>query len=60
VTPMLGEFGFLMAISVLYSYLAVLIVLPPSLLLWERLFGDQPAEKTDSTLGFGTEQPGDN
>ena len=42
VTPMLGEFGILMAVSIVYSYLAALIVLPPSLLLWERYFGDRP------------------
>jgi predicted RND superfamily exporter protein len=39
VTPMLAEFGILMAISVIYSYLGAIIVLPPTLLVWERLFG---------------------
>jgi len=59
VTPMLGEFGFLMAISVLYSYLAVLVVLPPTLLLWERFFGDDQAASAPVTA-FGADQPGDN
>ena len=36
VTPMLAEFGILMAVGVVYSYLAAIIVLPPALLLWER------------------------
>ncbi|WP_336325666.1 efflux RND transporter permease subunit [Halovenus sp. HT40] len=39
VTPMLAQFGVLMAISVIYSYLGSIIVLPPTLLVWERLFG---------------------
>ncbi len=40
VTPMLAEFGILMSVSVIYSYLAAVIVLPPTLLLWEQYFGD--------------------
>jgi len=40
VTPMLAEFGVLMAIAVVYSYLGAVIVLPPTLLLWEAWFGD--------------------
>lgn len=40
VTPMLTEFGVLMSMSVIYSYLAAVIVLPPTLLLWEQYFGD--------------------
>jgi predicted RND superfamily exporter protein len=39
VTPMLAEFGILMAISVIYSYLGAVVVLPPTLLVWERVFG---------------------
>jgi hypothetical protein len=39
----------------------VLIVLPPTLLLWERFFGDEDVtDSTESVLQFGTEQPGDN
>ncbi|MEF8780026.1 MAG: MMPL family transporter, partial [Haloferacaceae archaeon] len=38
VSPMLGQFGLLMAVSVIYSYLAALIVLPPTLFVWERHF----------------------
>ena len=41
VTPMLAEFGILMSVSVVYSYLGAIIVLPPTLLLWERYFGDR-------------------
>ena len=39
VSPMLGQFGLLMSVSVIYSYLAALIVLPPTLIVWERRFG---------------------
>ncbi len=39
ITPLLGQFGFLMVISVIYSYLMAILVLPPTLLLWERLVG---------------------
>lgn len=40
VTPMMAEFGILMVISVVYSYLAAIIVLPPTILVWDRYFGD--------------------
>ena len=36
ITPLLGQFGLLMVISVLYSYLTAIVVLPPTLLVWER------------------------
>ncbi|AFZ71460.1 efflux RND transporter permease subunit [Natronobacterium gregoryi] len=39
VTPAIGQFGVLMVISVIYSYLMAVIVLPPTLVVWERLFG---------------------
>jgi predicted RND superfamily exporter protein len=54
VTPMLGQFGVLMAISVIYSYLASIIVLPPALLLWERFFGDETPAVPDEPSGDPT------
>lgn len=39
ITPILGQFGFLMAISVVYSYITAMVVLPPTLVVWERFFG---------------------
>jgi len=36
ITPVLGNFGLLMAISVFYSYLTAVLVLPPTLLVWGR------------------------
>ena len=40
ITPILGQFGFLMALSVIYSYLMAILVLPPTLIVWERIAGD--------------------
>lgn len=36
ITPVLGDFGLLMAISVVYSFVFTIIALPPAVLLWER------------------------
>ncbi|QSG01275.1 efflux RND transporter permease subunit [Natranaeroarchaeum sulfidigenes] len=36
IIPILGQFGILMSISVVYSFLLSVTVLPPTLLLWER------------------------
>jgi len=36
-TPILGNFGVLIALSVTYSFLAAVIALPPAVLLWERI-----------------------
>jgi predicted RND superfamily exporter protein len=49
ITPILGQFGFLTAISVGYSYLASLVVLPPVIVVWERYVdGDYGSEQTHS------------
>ena len=39
ITPVLGDFGLLMAISVLYSFVFTIVALPPAVLLWERYEG---------------------
>ncbi|MFB6280958.1 MAG: RND family transporter [Haloferacaceae archaeon] len=36
ITPLLGQFGLLTALSILYSYLAALLVLPATLVTWDR------------------------
>ena len=36
ITPVLGNFGLLMSISVLYSYLTAVLILPPTLFVWGR------------------------
>ena len=37
ITPVLGQFGLLMTIGVVYSYLTAVVVLPPALYLWTRV-----------------------
>lgn len=37
ITPILGNFGVLIGLSVTYSFLAAVIALPPAVLLWERM-----------------------
>ena len=39
ITPILGQFGVLTAISILYSYLTAMLVLPSGLVLWARVAG---------------------
>jgi len=36
ITPVLGDFGLLMALSVLYSFITSIVALPPAMLLWAR------------------------
>ena len=36
ITPLLGQFGLLIGVSILYSYLTSLLVLPSALTLWSR------------------------
>ncbi|RLM49546.1 RND family transporter [Halorubrum sp. Atlit-28R] len=36
ITPVLGDFGLLMALSVIYSFIFTVVALPPAVLLWER------------------------
>ena len=36
ITPVLGNFGLLMGLSVAYSFVISVIALPPALMLWER------------------------
>jgi len=58
ISPILGEFGLLMAVSVFYSYLTAVVVLPPTIYLWarydqggvsirRRLFGAQTPPNTE-------------
>ncbi|MFA9515651.1 RND family transporter [Halopenitus sp. H-Gu1] len=42
ITPVLGDFGLLMALSVLYSFVMAVIALPPAVLLWARYDEAQP------------------
>jgi predicted RND superfamily exporter protein len=38
ITPILGNFGILIGLSVTYSFLAAVIALPPAVLVWERVY----------------------
>ncbi|WP_277555395.1 efflux RND transporter permease subunit [Halobaculum limi] len=49
VLSVLGQFGILTAISILYSFLASLLVLPSTLVLWDRLKGHDPDRPVDVT-----------
>jgi hypothetical protein len=42
-------FGSLIALSVLYAYLASIFVLPSVLVVWARLVGDVPTGMLDDT-----------
>jgi predicted RND superfamily exporter protein len=43
VLSVLGQFGTLTALSIVYSFLASLLVLPSALVLWDRAVGNDPA-----------------
>ncbi|WP_435062791.1 efflux RND transporter permease subunit [Halobaculum sp. EA56] len=47
ILSVLGQFGVLTAISILYSFLASLLVLPSTLVLWDRLKGHDPDVPVD-------------
>jgi len=55
ITPILGQFGLLTGATILYSYLASLIILPPALVVWARAVGDSsahpPTEDVEMTTG---------
>jgi predicted RND superfamily exporter protein len=57
ITPILGQFGLLTGLSILYSFLASIVVLPSTLVVWARLTGrggastaetNRPADATPS------------
>ncbi|GAA0515117.1 Predicted exporter protein, RND superfamily [Halorubrum aquaticum] len=54
ITPVLGDFGALIALSVFYSFVISVIALPPALFLWDRLRSGtptgEPAETADPTV----------
>ena len=54
-TPLLAQFGLLTSLSVVYSFLAAVLVLPPVLLVWERYFGWTRADAPGSDDGAGAD-----
>ncbi|WP_423751702.1 efflux RND transporter permease subunit [Salinirarus marinus] len=54
ITPILGQFGLLTGVSILYSYLCSLVVLPPALVVWAQLVDGRdadPAKNERATTG---------
>lgn len=51
ITPVLGDFGTLIALSVFYSFVISVVALPPALFLWDRIrSGSSTAETTDPAV----------
>jgi predicted RND superfamily exporter protein len=50
ITPVLGQFGLLTGVSVLYSFIMSMVILPSTLVVWARLTG----RDTDRTAGTTT------
>ncbi|WP_129116786.1 efflux RND transporter permease subunit [Halegenticoccus tardaugens] len=48
VLDVLGQFGILTALSIVYSFLASLLVLPSTLVLWDRFANDDPETPMDA------------
>ncbi|MDY6779054.1 MAG: MMPL family transporter [Halobacteria archaeon] len=40
VAPLLIQFGIITSISIFYSYVTSVVVLPPTLMVWEKFFGE--------------------
>ena len=51
VTPVLGQFGVLTALSILYSYLTAVFLTPSVIVLWDRVVGDESVD----VVGDGSE-----
>jgi predicted RND superfamily exporter protein len=51
--PAIGDFGLLTALSVVYAFLASLLVLPAALVVWERVFGAGGVDAATPGAGGG-------
>jgi hypothetical protein len=47
ILSVLGQFGILTALSIVYSFLASIFVLPSALVLWDRAVGHDPDAPID-------------
>ncbi|MGQ4556268.1 MMPL family transporter [Halobellus sp. GM3] len=54
VLSVLGQFGVLTAISIVYSFLASLLVLPSALVVWDRIVNDDPGVPMGPNPGADT------
>jgi predicted RND superfamily exporter protein len=55
ITPVLGDFGLLMGLSVVYSFAMAVVALPPAVLLWARYEGARPLVGLRAALTRGSE-----
>ena len=51
VLTVLGQFGILTAISIVYSFVASLVVLPSALVVWDRVVNDDPGTPMGPRFG---------
>jgi predicted RND superfamily exporter protein len=58
VLDVLGQFGTLTALSVVYSFLVSLLVLPSALVVWDRIVNDDPNTPIGATGDDADEGPG--
>ena len=56
VLSVLGQFGILTAISIVYSFLASLLVLPSALVVWDRFVNDDPGVPMGPRYEPGTDE----
>ncbi|WP_416841070.1 efflux RND transporter permease subunit [Haloferax sp. DFSO52] len=50
ITPVLGQFGIVTALSIFYSYFTALVVTPPALVVWEQLTQSESQTTTADPL----------
>jgi hypothetical protein len=53
VLTVLGQFGILTAMSIVYSFVASLLVLPSTLVVWDRFVNDDPEVPMGPRAGPG-------
>jgi predicted RND superfamily exporter protein len=52
VLSILGQFGVLTALSILYSFITSMIVLPSALIVWDRFQGNDPDQPVEAKSGL--------
>ncbi|UIO99264.1 MMPL family transporter [Halobaculum sp. CBA1158] len=59
VLTILGQFGVLTAVSIFYSFVTSILVLPSALVVWDRLKGHDPDQPVDAELSLSVPLLGD-
>jgi predicted RND superfamily exporter protein len=57
VFPAIGNFGLLTALSIVYAFLASILVLPAALVVWERVFGVGGVHEATPGAGHNASHP---